>query len=108
MNDSNRRVILDVKCPGSGESEKVHWENLDRLPPNGEVKFVIAGRADYEWARAVVHQRDLGARHAVHFAPVFGELPYEELARWILEDGLAVRFQLQLHKHIWAPDRRGV
>jgi 7-carboxy-7-deazaguanine synthase len=102
------RVILDVKCPASGESEKVHWENLDRLRPNGEVKFVIADRADYEWARSVVHRRDLGARYPVHFSPVFGRLPYEDLARWILEDHLPVRFQAQIHKHIWAPDRRGV
>ena len=102
------RVILDVKCPGSGESEKVDWDNLDRLRPGGEVKFVIVDRVDYEWARAVVHHRDLGARYPVHFAPVFGRLAYEDLVAWILEDRLAVRFQAQLHKHIWAPDRRGV
>ena len=102
------RVILDVKCPGSGESEKVDWENLDRLRPGDEVKFVIGDRVDYEWARAVVHQRDLGARYPVHFSPVFGRLAYEDLVAWILEDRLAVRFQAQLHKHIWAPDRRGV
>ncbi len=102
------RVILDVKCPGSGESEKVHWENLDRLRPDAELKFVLADRNDYEWARAVVHDRDLGARYPVHFSPVHGRLAADDLARWILEDGLQVRLQIQLHKHIWAPDRRGV
>jgi 7-carboxy-7-deazaguanine synthase len=102
------RIILDVKCPGSGETHKVHWENLDRLPPGGEIKFVIADRFDYEWAREVTRTRDLAARHPVLFSPVHGELLYRDLASWILEDRLSVRFQAQLHKHIWEPDRRGV
>jgi 7-carboxy-7-deazaguanine synthase len=102
------RVILDVKCPGSGEAHRVHWENLDRLPPTGEIKFVIADRLDYEWARDTVRTRDLTAGHPVLFSPVHGELSYPDLASWILEDGLAVRFHPQIHKHIWEPDRRGV
>ena len=102
------RVILDVKCPGSGESARVRWENLAILPPGGEIKFVIADRADYEWAREVVRERDLAARHPVLFSPVFGELGYEDLASWVLADRLPVRFQLQVHKHIWDPGRRGV
>jgi 7-carboxy-7-deazaguanine synthase len=102
------KVILDVKCPGSGESHRNRWENLDVLRPDGEVKFVIADRGDYEWARETVRSRDLAARHPVLFSPVFGELDYEELASWILQDGLPVRFQIQLHKHIWPPSRRGV
>jgi 7-carboxy-7-deazaguanine synthase len=102
------RIILDVKCPGSGEAHRVHWENLDRLPPSGEIKFVIADRLDYEWARDTVRTRDLAVRHAVLFSPVHGELPYRDLASWIIEDGLAVRFHPQIHKHIWEPDRRGV
>ncbi len=101
-------MILDVKCPGSGESERVRWENLDRLGADGEVKFVIADRRDYEWAREIVRARDLTKRFIVLFAPVFGELDYADLAAWILEDGLAVRLQLQIHKHIWEPSRRGV
>lgn len=101
-------VILDVKCPGSGESDKVHWKNLDRLPSTGEVKFVIADRSDYEWARDVIASRELATRHEVLFSPVFDELSYEKLASWILEDGLPVRFQAQIHKHIWEPTRRGV
>lgn len=102
------KVILDVKCPGSGESERVNWENLDRLGADGEVKFVIAGRRDYEWSREIVRTRGLAERFAVLFAPVFGELGYANLAAWILEDRLAVRLQLQIHKHIWEPSRRGV
>lgn len=102
------RIILDVKCPGSGEAHKMHWENLDKLPASGEIKFVMADRFDYEWARETVRGRDLASRHLVLFSPVFGELEYEELASWILEDRLPVRFQPQLHKHIWDPAQRGV
>jgi 7-carboxy-7-deazaguanine synthase len=102
------RIILDVKCPGSGETHKMHWENLERLPVSGEIKFVVADRFDYEWSRETVRGRDLAARHVVLFSPVFGELAYEDLASWILEDRLPVRFQMQQHKHIWDPERRGV
>ena len=102
------KIILDVKCPGSGEAHKMRWENLAKLPAHGEIKFVIADRFDYEWARETVRGRDLASRHLVLFSPVFGELPYEELASWILEDRLPVRFQPQLHKHIWDPAQRGV
>jgi len=102
------RIILDVKCPGSGETHKMHWENLEHLPKSGEIKFVIADRFDYEWARETVRGRDLALRNVVLFSPVFGELAYEDLASWILEDRLPVRFQMQQHKHIWDPTRRGV
>ncbi len=101
--------ILDVKCPGSGESGRMHWPNLDRLQPADEVKFVILDRADYEYARGVVERHGLVSRcAAVLFSPVFGALPPADLAAWILEDGLAVRMQLQLHKLIWGPHARGV
>ncbi len=102
------KVILDLKCPGSGEEAANDWANLERLRPGGEVKFVIADRADYEWARGVVRLRQLAERFPVLFSPVFGELAYETLAGWILDDRLVVRFQAQLHKHIWDPARRGV
>jgi len=102
------RVIFDVKCPGSRESKRMHWENLSHLPPTGEIKFVIADRADYDWAKNVVREQDLSAGHEVLFSPVFGELAYEDLAGWILADRLPVRLQVQLHKHIWDPGRRGV
>jgi 7-carboxy-7-deazaguanine synthase len=102
-------TILDVKCPGSGESAKNDWTNLDRLRPHDEVKFVIKERTDYEYARDVVRQRDLGARAAaVHFSPVHGEMDLRTLSEWVLADRLPVRVQVQLHKYIWDPSTRGV
>jgi 7-carboxy-7-deazaguanine synthase len=101
--------IMDLKCPDSGESEKNHWPNIEALSPRDEVKFVIASRRDYEWARDVTREHDLPSRcNAVLFSPVFGKIAPADLVRWILEDGLDVRFQLQLHKFIWPPDERGV
>ena len=101
--------IVDVKCPGSGESAKNHWANLDLLTKADEVKFVIQDRADYEFARGVVAAHDLVERtRAVLFSPVHGRLPAKELAAWILADKLKVRLQLQAHKYIWGADVRGV
>jgi len=101
--------VIDVKCPGSGEAGKVHWENLDRLRPADEVKFVIKDRADYEYARGVVAQHGLLSKAAaVLFSPVHGVMNARELAEWILADRLAVRLQLQAHKFIWDPQTRGV
>ena len=102
-------TILDVKCPGSGESSRNDWTNLDRLKPHDEVKFVIKDRADYEYARDIVRERELAGRAAaVHFSPVHGELDPQTLSRWVLEDRLPVRVQLQLHKYIWPVGTRGV
>jgi 7-carboxy-7-deazaguanine synthase len=101
--------IVDVKCPGSGESAKNHWDNLGLLAPHDEVKFVIRDRGDYEFARDVVARHALvGRTAAVLFSPVHGVLAPKELAAWILEDRLAVRLQLQAHKYIWGADVRGV
>ena len=101
--------IMDVKCPGSGESHRNHWENLDRLAPHDEVKFVIKDRADYEYARDVVTRHDLATRcRAVLFSPVHQVLESKELAAWILADRLPVRLQLQAHKYIWGAHVRGV
>jgi len=101
--------IVDVKCPGSGESDKNDWSNLARLMPTDEVKFVIADRADYEFAREVVQREKLEGRvAAVLFSPVHGELDPKQLAEWVIADRLAVRVQLQVHKYIWTPDTRGV
>ena len=102
-------TILDVKCPGSGEAHRMDWDNLDRLRPHDEVKFVIKDRGDYEYARDVVRQRDLGARAAaVHFSPVHGQMDLRTLSEWVLADRLSVRVQVQLHKYIWDPSTRGV
>jgi 7-carboxy-7-deazaguanine synthase len=101
--------IVDVKCPGSGEAEKNHWPNLDLLTPKDEVKFVIRDRADYEFARDLVHRHGLQGRcAAILFSPVHGVLAPKDLARWILEDRLPARLQLQAHKYVWGADARGV
>ena len=102
-------AIVDVKCPGSGESAKMHWPNLEQLSPHDEVKFVIADRVDFEYACEVVKRYDLTARAAaVLFSPVHGALEPAELARWILAARVPVRLQLQQHKYIWSPETRGV
>lgn len=101
--------VMDVKCPASGESDKVEWANIDRLGPRDQVKFVIQDRADYEFARETLTRHALDRRcAAVLFSPVHGVLNPRDLSEWILEDRLAVRLQIQLHKHIWGANVRGV
>jgi 7-carboxy-7-deazaguanine synthase len=101
--------VVDVKCPGSGESERNDWTNMDRLTATDEVKFVIRDRVDYEFARdAVARHALLGRVRAVLFSPVHGVLDPKQLAAWVLEDRLEVRVQLQVHKYIWDPMTRGV
>ena len=101
--------VMDVKCPASGESDKVDWGNIDRLGSRDQVKFVIQDRRDYEFARDTVTRHALDRRcAAVLFSPVHGVLNPKELSEWILEDRLPVRLQLQIHKHIWGADVRGV
>jgi len=112
--DPRCHLIMDLKCPGSGEVEKNLWSNLDHLTELDEVKFVVADRADWDWARKVIVERGLDARvregtlRALLVSPVHGSVDLEELAEWILDARLPVRLQLQLHKLIWHPDRRGV
>ena len=102
-------TILDIKCPASGESERMDWENLGRLRPRDEVKFVINDRADYEYARDAIARHNLAERAAaIHMSPVHGVLDPKMLSEWVLADSLPVRVQLQLHKYIWPPDTRGV
>jgi 7-carboxy-7-deazaguanine synthase len=93
--------VLDLKTPGSGESARNHWPNLALLVPRDQVKFVLCDRADYEWARAVVHEHRLADRVEVLFSPSHGQLEPRQLAEWILADRLPVRFQIQLHKALW-------
>jgi 7-carboxy-7-deazaguanine synthase len=101
--------IVDVKCPGSGEAGKNHWDNLARLAPHDEVKFVVQDRADYEFARDVIARYALPSRAAdVLMSPVHGVLDARSLSEWVLADHLPVRVQLQLHKYIWSPTTRGV
>lgn len=106
--DRRAHVILDVKCPGSGMMERMWWPNLAQLTAKDEVKFVIAGRSDYDWAAGIIAQHGLTGLCPVLMSPVFESLEPRQLAEWILADRLPVRFQLQLHKFIWAPDARGV
>lgn len=105
--DPRSIAIMDVKCPGSGMMDRMDWDNLARLRPHDELKFVLADRGDYEWARDMVRARGLGAQRPVHFSPVFGAIEPGTLADWILEDRLDVRLQLQLHKILWDPSARG-
>lgn len=100
--------ILDVKCPGSGESANNHWANLEVLTARDEVKLVLADEADYRWARDLVRKHRLTEICPVHFSPVHGGVDLQALASWILRDGLNVRLQLQIHKLIWSPETRGV
>ena len=102
-------VIMDVKCPGSGEAGKHDAGNFARLRPHDEVKFVVADRHDYDYAKAVVAREGLSGRvAAIHFSPVHGRLDPKTLSEWVLADRLPVRVQLQLHKYIWGPEVRGV
>ena len=100
---ADKRVsrVLDLKTPGSGEEEKNLWTNLDQLTANDQIKFVICSREDYEWAKAQVRGRQLNAYWDVLFSPVWGQVEARDLAEWILDDQLPVRFQLQLHKILW-------
>ncbi len=101
--------VVDIKCPGSGESERTDLDNLGRLAPHDEVKFVIRDWFDYKFAREVVRRHAVQARcAAVLFSPVHGVLDPALLSEWILADHLPVRVQVQLHKYLWGPDRRGV
>ena len=99
--DSRVAVILDIKTPGSGELENNRWENLDRLKPLDEVKFVLCDRADYDWARQFLAGHRIADQCSVLFSPVYGRLNPADLAEWILQDKLPVRMQVQLHKILW-------
>ena len=100
--------IIDLKCPGSGEEHKNHWDNLNYLAPKDEIKFVIADRADYEWSRSILKKHGLAKKNHILFSPVFEKLNLKKLTKWILEDNLPVRLQTQLHKHIWDKNTMGV
>ncbi len=112
--DPRAHKIMDLKCPGSGESARNLWDNLGHLTSGDEVKFVVKDRADYEWTRDTIRSRGLdrrvaaGSIRALLVSPVWGEIDLEALAGWILEDHLPVRLQVQLHKLVWGAERTGV
>ncbi|MGD9123939.1 MAG: radical SAM protein [Desulfarculaceae bacterium] len=106
--DSRVHIILDIKCPSSGMSQRMLWTNLELLKPRDEAKFVLADRQDYEYARQLVEKHKLNSGCQVLFSTVFGQIEPSQVVAWILEDRLPVRFQLQMHKYIWPPETRGV
>jgi len=106
--DPRVRRILDIKCPASGESTNNRWENLADLRATDEIKFVVADRGDYDWAKGVIADRSLAGVCPIHFSPVWETCPPAELAAWILADRLPVRLTLQQHKILWGKDTRGV
>lgn len=108
-NDPRLVTIMDLKTPDSGMVKRNRLENIEHLRAHDEVKFVCASHGDYEWARDIILRYDLTSRvAAVLISPVFGKIEPVELVNRILEDGLDVRFQLQMHKFIWDPEMRGV
>ncbi len=111
LRDVDPRVhkIMDLKCPSSGMERRNHYENIECLTRRDEVKFVVGDRTDFDWACAAIRRFDLPSRAGtVLFSPVYNKLPYEQLARWVLDCGQQVRMQLQMHKVIWPGILRGV
>jgi 7-carboxy-7-deazaguanine synthase len=108
--DERAKVILDVKCPASGEESRNHWQNLERLRSDkDEVKFVVADRSDWDYAQTVIRKYDLQTRaRAVLISPAWEQIDLQDLANWVSQSGLNIRMQLQLHKYIWGPEVRGV
>jgi 7-carboxy-7-deazaguanine synthase len=112
--DPRVHKIMDLKCPGSGEESRNLWANLDHLTERDEIKFVVKGRADYEWTRRVISEHGLDERvrtgklRALLVSPVWDAIDFQQLAEWILQDHLPVRYQIQLHKVIWGANVAGV
>lgn len=106
--DRRVHVIMDLKCPDSGECENNRWANLEHLKPTDQIKLVIASRRDFDWGVGVIRHHGLDRRFEVLLSCVFGKVRPIELAEWLLASGLQVRMQLQLHKFVWSPDARGV
>jgi len=98
--DERAILIVDLKCPGSGESDKTYWKNLDNLRQVDEVKFVLSNRQDYEWTKEIIEKYRLADKAKVLLSVVFDRLAPEKVVKWMLKDNLNVRFQLQLHKYI--------
>ena len=107
--DPRAKVILDVKCPASGEEHRNDWSNLERLKPaHDEVKFVIASEEDWLYARRVIEKHQLEKRCTILISPAWNQVNLQDLSEWVASSGLDVRMQLQLHKYIWGPEVRGV
>jgi 7-carboxy-7-deazaguanine synthase len=101
-------IILDIKTPGSGMSEEMDLSNIDYMKNTDEIKFVITSRTDYEWSKEMIQRYSLKDKCQILFSPAFGILPPEDLSMWILKDRLEVRLNLQLHKYIFSPEKKGI
>jgi 7-carboxy-7-deazaguanine synthase len=108
--DPRAKIILDIKCPASGEEPRNDWSNLQRLRADkDEVKFVIAAEGDWTYAKRIIQENDLEAcTKAILISPAWGEVDLQQLADWVAASGMKIRMQLQLHKYIWGPDVKGV
>ncbi len=100
--------VIDIKCPGSGESEKMAWENLEMVQPHDQFKFVVASKEDFDWAQELCTKHHLHEKCPVLYSPVYGKVKPADLASWILKAKAPVTMQMQLHKEIWGPEERGV
>ena len=101
-------IIMDLKCPGSGMEDRNHWDNLKILKATDEIKFVVADRADFDWALTQIDRYNLCDRFPVLMSPAFGQLKPDQLVAWMLEYPLPYRLNLQIHKYIWSPRAKGV
>ncbi len=106
--DKRVKIILDFKCPSSKMEKKNYYENVNFLKPIDEVKFVIGDYEDFLWSKNLIEKFELNKKCEILFSPVFGKIEYKQLVEWILNENLNVRFQIQQHKHIWEPNKRGV
>ena len=106
--DKRAVVILDIKTPGSGMSEKMDLSNLENIKSTDEIKFVVTNRTDYEWSKDITHKYDLINKCHLLLSPAYGILPPEDLSRWMIEDRLKARLNLQLHKYIFGPYRKEI
>lgn len=106
--DKRVKVIIDFKCPSSKMVKKNFYDNVKYIKPNDEVKFVIGNEEDYTWSKELIEKYKLDLKCEILFSTVFGQLENLQLVEWILKDNLNVRFQTQLHKYIWEPDKKGV
>lgn len=104
--ENKHHYIMDMKTPLSGSSDKMHMQNFDYLGENDEIKFVIGDRDDFDWAKETINA--YYKKGIISFSPMFGKIEPSIIAKWILDDKLDVRFQIQIHKYIWDPSKKGV
>ncbi len=101
-------IIMDIKCPGSGMHERTLWSNLGLLKPVDEIKFVVASREDFDWALNCIREHNLEGKNTLLFSPAWGLVKPQDLVIWLLDSGIQARLNLQLHKYIWSPNKKGV